>query len=310
MNTEQKLTSTKQENVLETPVIAKIRSYYELTKPGIAQLVLISAAVGYLAGIQNFLDFFFYPSNVLHFLTFLVGVYLVASAGGSLNHYVERDVDAVMERTAGRPLPSGRIAPSAALLFSIFLAFIGLGLLAFVNFITLLLAVITLITYIVVYTPLKRFTQWNTYLGAIPGALPPLAGWIAATNTIGIAGFLLFAVLYFWQMPHFFSLAWLYRAQYEKAQFRMLPVVEKTGKHAAFHAFANSILLVAVVAYLGVWLHLNILYWIVTLPLGFFLLWKNVRFLQHPSDNTARGLLGACYFYLPVQLLMILIGKL
>ncbi len=287
----------------------KMRAYYELTKPGIAQMVVLSAAAGYLFAVDHFLEYFADWHNVLHFLAFLVGVVLVASASGTLNHYVERDTDAVMQRTAGRPLPSGRVSPMQSLGFAIVLAVSGFGILALVNFFTLLLAVLTLVSYIAVYTPLKKRTVWNTYVGAIPGALPPLGGWVAVQNNFDLPGWLLFALLFLWQIPHFFSLAWLYREDFKLGNFRMLSVEDPTGKAIGLHVMVTTVAMIGVTVVLWQSAQLNLLYLIGSLLLGGYLLVAVFRFWKVPEDGTARKMLIACYLYLPAQLLLLLVGK-
>ncbi len=300
---------SQQEEVAVVSSAEKMRAYYELTKPGIAQMVVLSAAAGYLFAVDHFLRYFADWHHVLHFLGFLVGVALVASASGSLNHYIERDVDAVMRRTANRPLPSGRVTPAKSLGFAIALALIGFFILALINFFVLILAVLTLVSYIAVYTPLKKRTVWNTYVGAIPGALPPLGGWVAVQNSFDLSGWLLFALLFLWQIPHFFSLAWLHREDFKAGNFRMLSVVDPSGKIVGVHTVLTILALIVVSLWLYFAADLNLLYVVGSVSLGIYLLWHALQFWRQPGDQQARKLLIACYLYLPAILLILLLGK-
>src|SRR5690606_435326 len=161
--------------------------------------------------------------------------------------YVEREVDALMDRTRNRPLPAGTIPPSAALALGIVLTLAGTVVLTFwVNGLTALLVFLTAIMYVAVYTPLKRYSWWNTPVGAIPGAMPPMVGWTAATGHIDPGAWILFLILFLWQHPHFYALAWMYRDDYARGGFKMLPVVDPDGKSTFRHSLVTVILLVPV----------------------------------------------------------------
>jgi protoheme IX farnesyltransferase len=204
-------------------LIERARAYIELTKPGITRMVLLTTAVGFYLGSRGRLDL----GLLLHTL---LGTALVASGSGALNQWVERDADGRMRRTARRPLPSGRVRGSAALAFATTLALLGTGyLVAFVNVATALVVAVTLLSYIFVYTPLKRRTWLATVVGAVPGALPIVAGWTAAGAALDARAGALFGVLFLWQMPHFFALAWIYREDYVRGGFRMLTAYDPRG---------------------------------------------------------------------------------
>ena len=199
---------------------ARAADFVELTKPRITFLVLVTAAVGYALGVGNS----FHPGV---FLSLLVGTALVSGGASALNQWMERDADALMARTASRPLPSGRLSPADALAFGLSISVVGLALLAgAVNGLTALLAAVTLATYVLAYTPLKRVTSLCTLVGAVPGAIPPMMGWAAARGTLSREAWALFAVLFLWQLPHFLSIAWIYREDYARAGFPMLPVTD------------------------------------------------------------------------------------
>ncbi|HEY4641955.1 MAG TPA: heme o synthase, partial [Thermoanaerobaculia bacterium] len=205
------------------------RDYLELSKSRIVMMVLITTAAGYLFAAQHV--------DWMLLLNTLLGTALVAAGTNALNQYVERDHDAKMRRTRLRPLPDGRIAPRAALIFSISISIIGtlyLGLA--VNWLTAALGAFTLTTYIFIYTPLKRVSTICTLIGAIPGAIPPLMGWTAATGVLGTGGWIVFGILFFWQLPHFMAISWMYRDDYARGGFAMLAVRDDDGATTARHA--------------------------------------------------------------------------
>ena len=223
--------------VLERPSgIANVtRDYLELSKSRIVMMVLITTAAGYFFGAQHV--------DWMRLLNTLVGTALVAAGTNALNQYSERAHDAKMRRTRLRPLPDGRITPRAALVFSIAISIIGtLYLGVAVNWLTAFLGAFTLTTYIFIYTPLKRVSTICTLIGAIPGAIPPLMGWTAATGILGTGGWIIFAILFFWQLPHFMAISWMYREDYARGGFAMLAVRDDDGRttarHAVFYSFA------------------------------------------------------------------------
>ena len=218
--------------VLEKPgtrSASRIADYVDLTKPRITLMVVLTGAVGYfLAGVG------FSAAGLVHVV---IGTALVAAGASVLNQVRERDADARMTRTANRAIPAGRIAPESALRFGVGLGVAGtLYIVLTLNLVTALLAVATLGSYVLIYTPLKKVTPFNTWVGAVPGALPPVGGWAAATGgRTGPEAWSLFLILFLWQLPHFLALAWLLRADYRKGGFRMLPVVDPDGKSTGVH---------------------------------------------------------------------------
>jgi protoheme IX farnesyltransferase len=214
---------------------ARIADFYQLTKPGITRHVVLTTAVGfYMAAAAGGLDW-------ILFLHTLLGTMLVSSGTMALNHYAERNIDGLMRRTAGRPLPARRLTPEAALLFASATALGGIAYLALlVNGTAALITAATLVSYIFIYTPLKRRSSLNTLVGAVPGALPILAGWTAAGRTVDLPGTILFAIMFLWQIPHFLALAWLYREDYRAGGFVMLskhdPDGRKTSRQIANYA--------------------------------------------------------------------------
>ncbi|MEO8382153.1 MAG: heme o synthase [Acidobacteriota bacterium] len=217
----------------------RVTDYFELSKSRIVFMVVITTAAGFL----------FAPHQVdpLLLLHTLIGTAMVAAGTNALNQYVERGHDAKMHRTRTRPLPSGRITPRAALIFSAGIALLGtvyLGLA--VNWLTAALGAVTLTSYIFVYTPLKRISTINTIIGAIPGAIPPLMGWTAATGALSLGGWILFGILFLWQMPHFMAISWIHREDYARGGFAMLSVRDNDGTKVARDAILYSLALLAV----------------------------------------------------------------
>jgi protoheme IX farnesyltransferase len=219
--------------LVEAP--SRAADFAELTKPRITSLVLVTAAVGYAVGAVG-------PFSFLRFLVFMAGTALLCGGASALNQFAERDLDARMRRTQRRPLPAGRLRPEEAMVFGLSLSAAGLVFLVFVNPLTLALGAVSLSTYVLVYTPLKRVTSLSTVVGAVPGALPPLMGWAAARGSIGAAGLGLFAILFLWQLPHFLAIGWLYRDDYAKGGFPMLAVTDpdgtSTGRQSVLYATA------------------------------------------------------------------------
>jgi protoheme IX farnesyltransferase len=220
-------------------VATRWSDYWELTKPRLSLMNVVTAALGYFAAGPEI--------SLTVFGSLLLGTALAAFGAGVLNMWWERDADAKMERTAGRPIPSGRVTPEAALVFGVVLCLGGVGLLAFgVNFTASLLTAATVLLYILAYTPLKRVTPWATELGSVPGALPPLIGWIAAGAGFSGLGWVLFAFLFAWQIPHFMAISWMSKEDYARGGFATLSVSDKSGRSVARKAFLWTILMVLV----------------------------------------------------------------
>lgn len=201
-----------------------ISAYLELTKPRIVTLVLVTSAFGFFWGGQGI-------HAMDRFIALLIGVALACGGSGALNQYLEREFDAQMLRTRNRPIPAGIISPVHALNFGVLLTLIGTFILYVkVNILTAFLSLLTSFLYIMVYTPMKRVSWLNTTIGAFPGAMPPLGGWAAATGHLNFSAGILFLILFLWQHPHFYSIAWLLKDDYKRAGFKMLPVVEPDGR--------------------------------------------------------------------------------
>ena len=274
----------------------ELSSYLELTKPRVTALVLGTTAAGFYLGSTAGFD-------ALLFLNTLLGVGLAAAGTSALNQYAESDADAKMLRTRMRPIPSGRLSSSRALAFASAISLAGLVHLAVtVNLLTSALVGLTLFSYIFVYTPLKRVTPFSTLIGAIPGALPPLAGWTAASGDITPGGLALFGILFVWQMPHSLAIAWMYREDYRRGGFALLPVVDPEGGSTGRQILAQSLVLLPVSllpAVLGV---TGPAYFFGALVLGLLLLVAAAPTAFGGTTRAARRLLIASVLYLPLLL--------
>jgi len=275
----------------------------ELFKVRLTALVLLTAFVGFYAGWSG-------PMAWGLMLNTVAGTALLAAGASALNQWMERDADAKMRRTIDRPLPSGRITAEGALVIGGVCAGAGLLWLALaVNALTALLGAATLGIYLLVYTPLKRVTTLNTAIGAVPGALPPLMGWTAARGEMSGEGWALFAILFFWQMPHFLAIAWIYREDYARGGFAMLPVKDptgaRTGKQAVWHAL--GLLPVSLCPF--VFGAAGPVYLAGALALGAGYLWRAVQFERRISMEGARRLFYASILYLPLLLALMVLDR-
>jgi heme o synthase len=275
----------------------------ELVKARLTFLVLLTTLVGFYVGSAGAINF-----PVM--LYTILGTGLLACGAAALNQLLERQYDARMRRTEDRPLPSGRLQPEVALIFGGLCSIAGLVLLAsMVNLLTSFLGAITLISYLFIYTPLKRVTWLNTAIGAIPGALPPLMGWTAARGELGGAGWSLFAILFFWQIPHFLAIAWLYRDEYAKAGFVMLPVIDRdgfrTGRQAVSHTL-GLVLASLMPAFFGL---AGTIYFAGALLLGMIFLGFAVLFAHALTIERARQLFFVSITYLPLLLGLMVLDK-
>jgi protoheme IX farnesyltransferase len=267
-------------------------------------MVGVTAALGYLLGA---LDRDMSPGwTQLAFA--LIGIALAGGGASTLNQYLERDSDARMERTRGRPLPSGVISAPAALYFGAGLVLGGCFLLMFtVNLLTSFLTLQSAFLYVLVYTPMKRLTWWNTSVGAVPGAMPPLMGWAAATGSLDLGAWILFAVLYIWQHPHFFAIAWIYRDDYARGGLKMLPVVQPDGRNMFAQVILFSIVLIPVSLAPFLAAMTNWTYFAGALVLGLLMLAAGVAFAASHSHADAKRLMHMSLVYLPGLLLFVLI---
>jgi len=277
--------------------------FTDLVKARLTTLVLLTTLVGFYLGWRGSMDY------GLMFHT-LLGTALLASGAAALNQFLEREHDARMRRTANRPLPSGRLQPVTVMFFGGACSVVGLVYLALlVNPLTSVIGAVTLVSYLFVYTPLKRVTWLNTAVGAMPGGLPPLMGWAAARGELTGGGWALFAILAFWQLPHFYAIAWIYRDEYAKAGFQMLPSVDPDGQRTARQTVIHTLALLPV-GMLPFLFHLaGPMYLIGSLALGVGYLFFAVLFTRQVTVTCARQLFFASILYLPLLLVLLVLDK-
>jgi heme o synthase len=279
-------------------------AYVVLTKPDVTFLVVVTTVAGFYLGTSGPLDWTLLLST-------LCATMLVAGGTAALNQYVERDIDAVMRRTAARPLPSGQLNPREVLIFGVATIVVGTLWLAIgANLLAALVAVVTSVLYLGVYTPLKKRTPLSTAVGAIPGALPPLIGWAAAHGSLSMGAWILFAILFFWQFPHFMSIAWMYREDYARAGVRMLPVVDRKGDATFRQIICASTILVwvsalpAVIGMAGLW------YFFGALVLGMILLQVSLWANRSRTNTRAKWLMHATVAHIPILLAWLVLDRL
>jgi heme o synthase len=272
----------------------RIAAFVELTKPRIAFMLVLTSAAGFYIGTKGSFD-------VALFVNSMIGILLLAFGVATLNQYIERDTDALMDRTAKRPIPTSRISANEALVFGILQCAVSEIYLYFlVNPLTAVLGLTVIVGYVFLYTPLKTRTSASTAIGAIPGAMPPLMGWTAAANEVTIGAWALFALLFLWQFPHFLAIAWMYKEQYAKAGIKMLPVVEPDGRITARQIVLFAIMMVPVSLapfFLG---FAGLIYLIGATILGVWFLFESVKTARAKTVERARRLLMVSVLYLPL----------
>jgi protoheme IX farnesyltransferase len=272
----------------------KLAAYFELTKPRIAFMLVLTSAAGFYLGSEKGFDF-------LLFVNSIVGITLLAFGVATLNQYIERGTDALMNRTATRPLPTNKITPTEALIFGLGQCVVAeLYLLFLVNGLTAFLGLVVIVGYVLLYTPLKTRTSASTAIGALPGAMPPLMGWTSAADQITIGAWTLFALLFLWQFPHFLAIANMYKEEYRKAGILMLPVVEKDGKITALQIVTFTILLLPISLapfFIGL---SGVVYLVGASLLGIWFLWASIQAARYKNVETSRKLLLVSVLYLPV----------
>ena len=286
----------------------KIQTYWELTKPDITFLILISTFLGYFLGVQFIGGNIF--GNPLILLHLLIGSILSSSGVAILNEYIERDQDAIMNRTSKRPLPSGKISPINALFFGIVISVIGvLELALFVNLYCGILSFFTVVFYLFIYTPMKQKTPWNTLVGAIPGALPPVGGWFAVTNEFTSITGVLFAIMFCWQIPHFLSLAYIYSSDYKKGGFIMLPSLYSNQVQTRVYVVFFTLLLIIITFALYFSKIVGISYLVLNMILSTVFIYFVYKFVESVNLKSAKQLFFASIIYLPILLILIIISS-
>lgn len=275
---------------------ARLEDFYELTKPRLSFLSVVTAIVGYLSAnpVRDFTALF----------SLLVGTSLAAGGAAVLNQWLEREADAKMARTRNRPIPAGRVDPTHALIYGLGLSILGCASLYLgANPLASYLTAATIASYVLLYTPLKQLTTWNTLIGAVPGALPPLIGWAAAEGSISTLGWLIFAILFLWQMPHFFAIAWTHRKDYAQGGFVMLSNADVNGRKVAVQSLLFSLALfisTLLPVFMG---YASWFYGSLALAMGLYILRPAIAFLDaNNRDKAARKLFIASICYLPALL--------
>ena len=282
----------------------QIKSLFALTKPRLVLMVLVTVCAGfYLASEEG-------TTNWASLINLLLGTALTAGGSLALNQYMERDIDGIMGRTQSRPLPGRQLSPTKALLFGITITTLGQLYLFFtVNILASTVIFAVIFTYLLIYTPLKRKNPISTFFGSISGALPPVAGWVAVTGQINRESWVLFGILFLWQLPHSLALAWMYRHEYAEAGVRLLPVVHPNGKSTAFHIVFHSSLLLLVASFpkfigLAGWF-----YFASALFCGLVLLAFSIIFALSRTTLAAKQLMHISLLYLPIVFLVMVIDK-
>lgn len=271
-----------------------MKDYIALTKPRVTWLILATTAIGYYFGARFGWSFW----TLFHTI---MGTCLIASGTAALNQWYERDADAKMRRTKARPLPSGKMSPRSAFWFAVALSVAGFAELAIgANLLTGLLGLFTLLTYLFAYTPMKQRSPHSTTIGAIPGAMPPLIGFAGASGTLTAEAWILGAILFIWQFPHFYAIAWMYREDYERAGIRMLPVVEPDGESTARRILWCSAALIPISLLPKFWAMSGNFYAIGAVLAGLMFLYSGARILKDRTRVRARGVLLASVVYLPI----------
>jgi len=276
----------------------------DLARTRIAVMVVISCAVGFVLADKARFDW-------VHFACASIGTGLLSCGSCAINCFIERDLDAMMPRTAQRPIPAGVITPRAALLFGVLLIGSGAAMLQAVNTLCTCLGLSAAVIYLGMYTPAKRWTWLNTSIGAVPGAIPPLIGWAAASSTIGLGGWILFAMLFIWQHTHFLPIAWLYRDDYRAAGFKMLPALENSGEKTFWLTVVTAIVLLPLSATLY-WSNSPLAgpaYSLASVLGGVALIASSIKWFRNRSRAGARMVLLVSLLYLPALLVAVIVDR-
>ncbi len=291
------------EGTTELTLSARANAYVALTKPDVSFLVLITAAAGYYMGARG-------PVDWLHLIHTVFGTMLIAAGTAALNHYIERETDGNMRRTAARPLPSGVLRPGEALGFGVALCLAGaVDLYLTAGTLASGLGVATCLSYLLAYTPLKKRTVWATFVGAFPGAIPPMIGWVAATGALGTGAWLLFGILFLWQFPHFHAIAWMYREDYARAGIRMLPVVDREGKRTFRQIILYAAALVGVSLLPAILGMAGVLYFFGALVTSTALVQVCLWAANNKTNARAKWILHATVLHIPLLLGLMMYDK-
>jgi len=287
----------------EITLASRANAYVALTKPDVSFLVLMTTAAGYYMGARGAVDW-------LHLIQTVFATLLIAAGTATLNHYIERESDRYMRRTASRPLPSGQLQPREALWFGVILSVAGaIDLYFTAGFLPSALGVLTCLSYLLAYTPLKKRTVWATAIGAFPGAIPPMIGWAAAAGTLDRGAWLLFAILFLWQFPHFYAIAWMYREDYARAGILMLPVVDREGTRTFRQIILTAVALVGVSLLPAVMGLAGVRYFFGALVVSTALVQVCVWAASSRTNVRAKWLMHATVLHIPVLLALMIFDK-
>jgi protoheme IX farnesyltransferase len=287
----------------ELTFASRANAYVALTKPDVSFLVVMTTAAGYYMGVRG-------PVGWLHMIHTVFATMLIAAGTAALNHYIERESDGHMRRTAGRPLPSGVLQPREALWFGIALSVAGaLDLYLTAGPLAAGLGVATCLSYLLAYTPLKKRTVWATFVGAFPGAIPPMIGWVAATGSLDRGAWLLFGILFFWQFPHFHAIAWMYREDYARAGILMLPVVDREGTRTFRQIILTAAVLVGVSLLPAIVGLAGVVYFFGALVVSVALLQVCLWAATAKTNIRAKWLMHATVMHIPVLLGLMIYDK-
>jgi protoheme IX farnesyltransferase len=287
----------------EMTLASRAGAYLTLTKPDVSLLVLMTTAAGYYMGARG-------PVDWLRLAHTVFGTMLIAAGTAALNHYIERESDRYMRRTASRPLPSGQLQPREALLFGVGLAIAGAAdLWISSGWLASMLGVITCLSYLLAYTPLKKRTVWATFVGAFPGAVPPMIGWAAATGSLDRGAWLLFGILFLWQFPHFHAIAWMYRDDYSRAGILMLPVVDRDGTRTFRQIILTAVALIAVSLLPSMLGLTGVLYFFGALVVSTALLQVCLWAASSKTNVRAKWLMHATVLHIPLLLGLMMYDK-
>lgn len=285
-------------------IAAKISDYKQLVKFRLASIVVFSAGMGYLLAVDGIIP---WGSIVL----VMLGGFLITGSANALNEIIEKDYDKLMTRTAGRPLPTNRMSTVEALLVAGIAGVAGIFILAYYfNYLSALIGALSLLTYAFIYTPLKRISNIAVFVGAIPGALPPMIGWVAYTGTIGLEAFVLFSIQFLWQFPHFWAIAWVSHEDYQKAGFQLLPASEGRSRTSAFYAMVYVLFLLPVSLFPYFMGMSGLVSAIIIFLVGVLFLIQSIQLYTSVDNKSAVRLMLGSFLYLPVVLLALVIDKL
>ena len=285
-----------------------LSSYYELTKPGISKMVMMTTLAGYYVALPSSSSLFSIE-GATHLAATMFGTLAISSGSCVVNHIMERDVDARMKRTAKRPIPSGSISVLRASIFAAVLSIIGAALLWTVNELTFWLAIATWLSYVMVYTPLKTRSSLAVIVGGVPGALPFMGGWTAVTGSADAMAWVLFAILFFWQLPHFYALSWMYRADYKEGGMVLRAISDESGKPLAVQMTLTSALLLASAILPTILSVTGMVYLVGVSGLGLWLTIQSAVFYRNPDAASARKVLLTSYAVLMGIVVLMFLDK-